>query len=167
MGSSVSSQHQSVPLAAVTQKPESHTSLFNCFQGLLWWSQNADNYHNWWERHVPSICNKELRPQSPPLPIKLEGTMNFALHTWSHKTEPCQQHFQNSTAQKDSTWYGRWTKRSCKWEEVLPETTDNPNDKTEQIHEKAALLSSSLLTTLPFPHTDGSSWLIKSKLGDL
>jgi len=126
--------------------------------------QNAHNYHNWCERHMLSICNREPRP---PLPTKPEGTMSFVLHTWSHKTAMPSKVFRTAQRKKTVLGMGDELKGHASGQEVLPETTDNPTDKTEQIHEKAAPLSSSLFTTLPFPHTDGSSWLTESKFGDL
>lgn len=97
-------------------------------------------------RRNNEFCPSHLEPQDRAMPSKI-----------------------SRTAQRKKTVLGMGDelKGHASGQEVLPETTDNPNDKTEQIHEKAALLSSSLFTTLPFPHSDGSSWLIKSKLGDL
>lgn len=112
MGSSISSQHQSVPLAAVTQKPESHTSLFNYFQGSLWWKAECSQLPQlMWKAHAEHMQQGAKTSTAH----KARRNYEFCPSHLEPQDSHAQQGFQNSTAQKDSTWYGRWTKRSCKW----------------------------------------------------
>lgn len=80
MGSSKPSQQQSVPLAAVREKPESHTFPSPIVhRGCCDGRQNAHNYCDWCERHMLSICNRQPRHQSPSIVHKAGRNCEFCL----------------------------------------------------------------------------------------
>lgn len=132
--------------------------------------QNAHNYCIWCERHVLSICNREPRHQNPSIVHKARRNREFCLPP---QTEPQdrampQREFQKSTAQHIKPVLG-------KRDELKSHARGDRNHLKDcrQPHWQNWVdtweSSSSFLLPVPplFPHTGGSSWLRKSKSGEL
>lgn len=176
MGSSIPSQQQSVLLAAVKEKPKSHTSLSptvnkDCCDGR----QNAHNYCNWCERHMLSICNREPRHQSPSIIHKARRNCEFCLlpHVEPQDRAMPQQEFQKSTAQHVKQVLGKVDelKGHASGQQLLPKRSQTtPLTKLSRHMRKQLFFPppySPPTHTHTFPHNSRSSQLRKSKSGDL